>query len=62
MIFKLEFATDNAAFDKDPAYETSRILREVAGRVANGIDDAGTIHDIDGNNIGQYALSEEAGA
>lgn len=62
MTFKLEFETDNAASEEYRAEEVSRILSEVADRVANGLDDAGTIHDINGNRIGQYAMTEETGA
>jgi len=58
MTLKLEFETDNAAFDGYRADEVSRILREIAERVEAGIE-ADDIRDINGNKIGQYAMIEE---
>jgi hypothetical protein len=59
---KLEFETDNAAFDEYPAGEASQILKEVADRIVSG-DLSGDIRDVNGNKIGHYELeTEEAGA
>ena len=56
MTLKIEFETENAAFEHREA-ETARILREIAGRVVLGSTE-GSIHDINGNRIGQYELKE----
>lgn len=53
-MFKLQFDTDNAAFDGDSQWtEMPRILREVATNVEHGIL-SGVIRDINGNRIGAY--------
>ena len=56
MTLKIEFETDNSAFN-DPATEISRILMIIAKSVANG-NTAGSIRDINGNRIGQYDIYE----
>lgn len=55
-MFKLKFATDNAAFEHYAATETTRILREIAQQIKNG-DLDGTVRDINGNIIGTYELN-----
>jgi hypothetical protein len=63
-MFKLEFTTDNAAFQQgdfegDGLFaETSSILRLVAVDVACGCRQ-GTVRDSNGNTVGQWALTEE---
>lgn len=60
-MFKLEFDTDNAAFDDDAdAYtnhnaraEIARILLAVAENVREGAD-GGHIRDVNGNHIGTW--------
>lgn len=58
MTLKIEFETDNAAFDdiNGPA-EIRRILSEIAGRIVLG-SVSGNIRDINGNRIGKYELTE----
>jgi hypothetical protein len=61
-MFKLEIATDNAAFEDDPAYEVARILRGVLERVEHGglVDtDSGTLRDSNGNRVGSWEYSQE---
>ncbi len=59
MTMKLEFETDNAAFDEYPAEETSLILHDIADRVEAG-DMSGDIRDTNGNRIGHYEFETEA--
>lgn len=66
-MFKLQFATSNAAFDDCPASEIARILRAVAHEVETGwIASAGggnsPIRDANGNTIGVMAYRPEGGA
>jgi hypothetical protein len=53
MTVKIEFKTGNAAFE-DPG-EVSRILREVADRIDDGVV-SNSIMDINGNKIGKYSV------
>ena len=55
-MFKLEFSTDNAAFDSYGASETARILRKIAKRIEEGTLD-GKVLDLNGNSIGHYDLN-----
>lgn len=55
-MFKLEFETDNAAFEYGAGTETNRILRDVARRIKDG-DLDGKIRDLNGNTIGSYTLN-----
>ena len=60
--FVLSFKMENAAFrDEDGSAsdaaaraEVARLLREIAGHVAAGID-ARTIHDVNGNRVGSWS-------
>lgn len=56
MTLKIEFETDNAAFDTDKAAETARILHEIADQISDGWD-ACSIRDINGNRIGAMEVS-----
>lgn len=55
-MFKLEFDTDNAAFDHRAASETARILREVGEKIKNGYFN-GKVMDVNGNSIGTFELN-----
>ena len=57
MTLKLEFQTDTAAFEDDRDAEASRILHEVAERVAGG-GTTGGIRDRNSSRIGQYEMKE----
>jgi hypothetical protein len=61
-MFKLEFETDNAAFETDTTAEVSHVLREIAGRIkqadATANEIIGTIRDVNGNRIGRYELTQ----
>lgn len=61
MIFRLFVHTDNAAFGDAPQWELARILRKVADRVEAGEDISHylTILDVNGNDVGRFALKEE---
>ena len=53
---KIEFSTDNAAFDEYGVYEeTNRILKVIAEYIRIGCD-CGSIMDINGNKIGEWSL------
>lgn len=53
MTVKIEFETDNAAFE-DPT-EAGRILRKVSVQIDAGMP-SGTIRDINGNRVGKYEV------
>lgn len=55
MSLKIEFKTDNAAFDDNPATEASRILHEIAERIERGSKED-SIRDHNGNQIGHYEM------
>lgn len=55
-MFSLQFNTNNAAFEDDPAFEIARILRTVADRIDTtsiNMDNRG-IYDATGNAIGWF--------
>lgn len=57
-MFKLEFRTDNAAFDEGGvAAEVAAILARVARRVEAGADE-GPVMDSNGNKVGQWWLTD----
>ena len=60
--FVLKINTDNDAFEPDPSAELARILRHTAAYIENGGDHYigvyQTIHDINGNDVGRYAVKE----
>lgn len=51
----VNFATDNAAFDDEPASEIARILRDVAGKIEAGQFE-NVIRDLNGNKIGNWLI------
>jgi hypothetical protein len=55
MKFKIEFDTDNAAFDGQWAPETARILRNIADKIENG-KASGKVLDENGNTVGQFGF------
>ena len=59
-MFKLEFETDNAAFDNLEA-ATNNTLREIAGYIIAGYTE-GIVRDSNGNKIGSYALTQQVQA
>lgn len=57
-MFKLEFTTDNAAFDNNAMPgEVARILQWVAGRIKDG-HVSGRVIDANGNIVGGYLLDD----
>ncbi|WP_111732208.1 hypothetical protein [Roseovarius amoyensis] len=61
-MFKLEFATSNAAFTDDAPTEVARILRDLADRIegpAGRFYDA-PVRDLNGNRIGRVEFDAEA--
>ena len=52
MKIKIEFSTDNAAFDEH-IYEPGRILRELALVIKE--NESGTLRDINGNTVGAWS-------
>lgn len=56
-MFKLEFDVNNDAFAEDPQAVIAEILTEVGERVVSGTYQ-GTIHDINGNTIGKFAVDQ----
>jgi hypothetical protein len=57
MSFKMQFETDNAAFEGDPAPEIARILRQTAEAIESGCAHS-LVKDVNGNTVGQWKLSE----
>ena len=55
-MFKLEFSTDNAAFED--SLEVVVILERIAQKVKGG-DTFGAVKDSNGNTVGRWSLSEE---
>jgi len=56
IIIKID--TGNAAFEDNPEYEVSRILQGVAESfMADGLRYL-TLHDYNGNNVGQVIIEE----
>lgn len=53
-MFKLQFSTDNAAFETDGRHEVDRICGVIGARVADG-ERSGTVRDINGNTIGEWS-------
>ena len=60
MQFRLYITTDNAAFE-DPS-ELPRILRKISMDIEDGKDVSHfqTILDVNGNDVGRYALKDES--
>ena len=59
MILRIEFSTDNAAF-QDNAFEVASVLEKLAEQLDDepSADDSGTIRDSNGNTIGGWTWSE----
>lgn len=54
IMFKLEFATDSAAFDNgNREVEAARILREIIAKMEAG-SEGGPVRDLNGNTIGRW--------
>lgn len=54
--FRIEFNTDNSAFDPDMVYEeTDRILRHIHREYSEDNKMNGYIMDINGNRIGKWS-------
>lgn len=60
-MFKIEFETDNAAFEDMQTEEVARILREIADKVENGSFSfaCGVVRDYNGNTVGKWLLDNE---
>jgi len=52
---KIEFSTDNAAFDEEPQEEMGDIIHNISKKVREGIVE-GSIKDINGNTIGHWEV------
>lgn len=60
MKFRLEFETDNAAFEGDQKlFECARILRRAADQLFSGRGSA-EIRDVNGNLVGAWSTDVEA--
>jgi len=67
MIIKIEFSTDNNAFDYDyPVFEAQRMIRKAGELLASAMPSAQKfesciipLHDSNGNRIGQIEVSKE---
>lgn len=56
---KLEMETENEAFQNGEIhYEIARILKEIAQKLEK-LQDDGVIHDINGNKVGKWAISDQ---
>jgi hypothetical protein len=58
-MFKLEFATDNAAFqDGARIDEAARILREIADKMESKAQlGGGRVRDVNGNTVGHWEMT-----
>ena len=56
MRFACKIEMDNAAFDDELASELAQILLRIPPRICSG-DSAGDLHDINGNTVGQWAVT-----
>ena len=56
---RIEFSTENSAFDDEPATEAARILRDIARLIACGACFYGSIFDANGNCIGSWSMDEK---
>jgi len=52
---KIEFSTDNAAFEAPADYMIATVLREIAMKIEGGKTE-GAVVDINGNTIGQWSI------
>lgn len=58
IMVKIEFETTNAAFEQAPAWESARILRQIAEWLENGERlGGGPIFDVNGNRIGHWEMT-----
>ena len=55
---KVQFNTDNAAFEENAQEEISRILCKIARQVETG-SEAGAVIDYNGNKIGRWDITAE---
>jgi hypothetical protein len=64
MRFTLTIEMDNAAFDRSPGTELSRILRELNSKLYREHDirpnESGKVRDVNGNTVGEWAVTEDA--
>lgn len=57
-MLRIEFETDNDAFEDSLTSEVARILREIANKIENGDDlGGGSVKDVNGNTIGSWELT-----
>ena len=57
-MFKLDFETENAAFEDAPAAECARILRGIASHLEREIDVySSPIFDANGNRVGHWEMT-----
>lgn len=57
-MFKLQFKTDNDAFQPNPAMEVCAILREITKLIDEG-ETSGSCRDSNGNAVGTWALDHK---
>jgi hypothetical protein len=59
--FTVQLTADNDSFEPDPGPELARILRGIADRIEAGdtYDTFRTILDVNGNDIGRFALKPD---
>ena len=59
MAFKIEFETENEAFQEDRITEVRRIFGEIEDRMIRDGLEEGTVRDINGNRIGTWGFTED---
>lgn len=60
MIIRIEFNTDNAAFDRDPMAEAKVIIGQAVEKLENlGVNTAENLYDTNGNRVGQVSVTKE---
>jgi len=56
----LSMSLDNAAFEDDPSFEITRILRDLADKIEQrGLQDEMILWDLNGNRVGKVAITRD---
>ncbi|MEA3641894.1 MAG: hypothetical protein VBE63_18435 [Lamprobacter sp.] len=56
----LGMSLDNAAFEDDPSFEITRILRDLADKIEQrGLQDEMILWDLNGNRVGKVAITRD---
>lgn len=56
--FIISIETENAAFERNPASEIKRIIKEAFPYVREALSDSVILRDINGNRVGYMSLAD----